>query len=74
MQELINELLDTTLTIEDVCDELEIVDTPELVAEVYEHIHTCDNCGLWTPNDELEDGICLSCSEDFDEYLEDCDD
>lgn len=74
MQELINELLDTTLTIEDVCDELEIVDTPELVAEVHEHIHQCDNCGLWTPNDELEDGICLSCLEDFEDYLDDCDD
>lgn len=74
MQELILELLDTTLTIEDVCDELEIVDTPELVAEVYEHISECDNCGMWTNNDDLTDGVCPHCLADFEEYLDDCDD
>lgn len=50
MQELINALLDTTHSIGDVCDELEIVDTPEVIQEVYQHIDQCDNCGLRITN------------------------
>ena len=74
MQELILELLDTTNTIGDVCDELEIVDTPEVIQSIYEHITECDNCGLWAFNHDLHEGVCPHCWEDFDNYLDDCDD
>jgi len=61
MQAVIDTLKYTSHTIEEVCDALDYEYTQDLDEYIQEYLECCEQCGLWVPHEEIEDGVCDYC-------------
>lgn len=63
MQEYVNKLVGTYLTIEEVVPE-ELLDDRTFLNFLADQIFRCEWCGWWKPIEELSERFCIDCEGD----------